>query len=487
MPPAAGAVVEPKVTSDRTIDTYSVEGIIRDIFKGKNTPQEKAIALFDFQRRMVYHVNADMYGDNRDFMKCYNVYGHNLCGSQATTAVELARLAGCFEDARVVCVPGHTFYELKYDGKWHTFDTMMNFYVFRDKEKTDIANLDEIKENPDIVLKAVEEGRACPGFLHCGDDPKLFTKGRQSVLNYTCKPSEDLMKYKMVRGESWTRHYFPQFEAPSWCRPLKDGVGPYHGCGGRDDKDPVGFPWWEPYLIKKYGKVSRSYRHWATGFWEYAPDLSGDAAIKDVQSNGITVSGGAIRAAEAGKPGDFLYDLARCPWLIVNGKLTAKVTKGAAGDVVRISAGPTPQQLKEVWVAKDVGAAAVDVDLFAGALQKKAWNCAIKIEIKAADPAQTGVSDLCVKLGFMHNYPASPMLLPGTNKIRFECKDGPKDAKLFLTYSWFDVEKDEGQPTYKAEANKHVQEITTSPFEYVIKTPETKKFPKMEFIRLECR
>ncbi|MCX7804352.1 MAG: hypothetical protein N3A38_04085, partial [Planctomycetota bacterium] len=182
-----------------------------------------------------------------------------------------------------------------------------------------------------------------------------------------------------------------------------------------------------------------------------------------------------------------LYNLARCPWLVLNGRLTAKVVKGAADDIVRISAGPTPQQLKEVWSAKDAGESAVDVDLFAGALQKKAWSCAVKIEIKAADPARTGVSDLRVKLGFMHNYPASPMLLPGENKIRFECKDGLKNARLVLTYSWFDVEKDEGQPTYKTEASRHVQEITASPFEYVIKTPGTKKFPKMEFIRLECR
>ncbi|MFH1022302.1 MAG: hypothetical protein V1809_02830 [Planctomycetota bacterium] len=483
-----GAVVNPKVTSNRTADTYSVESIVQEIVKDRKTAQEKAIALFDFQRRVVYHVNADMYGDHRDFMKSYNVYGHNLCGSQATTAVELARRMRCFEEARVVCVPGHTIYELKYDGKWHTFDTMMNFYVFADKEKTHIANLDEMKENPDLLLKAVEEGRACPGFLHCGDDPKMFTQGRESIADYQFKPTEDLMKYTMLRGESWTRHYLPQFDAPDWCRPLKGGVGPYHGCGGRDDKDPVGFPYWEPYLIPKYGKVSRSYRHWATGFWEYAPDLSNDTAIKDARAKDVAVSGGALRAAGANKPGEFLYNLAHCPWLLVNGKLTAKVTKGAAGDVVKISAGPNPGSLKEVWSAKDAGESTVDVDLFADALPKKAWNCAVKIEIQAADPSTTGVADLRVKLGFLHNYPATPMLLPGENTIKVECDPaGLKDAKLVLTYSWFEVDKDEGQPTYKAEAKKRVQEVTASPTGFAITTPATRKFPKMEFIRLDCR
>lgn len=483
---AFGAVVNPKVTTDRTVDTSSTESILKFVLKDKKTPQEKAIALFEFQRLMVYHVNAELYGDNRDYMKSYNVYGCNLCGSQATTATELARKAGCFEDQRVICVPGHTIYELKYDGKWHTFDTMMNFYAFTDAGKTNVAVLEELKANPDIALKAVAEGRACPGYLHCGDDPKTFTGGRQGILNYRAAPSEDLCKYTLHRGESWTRHFEPKFPAPAWCQPLKGNVGPYHGCGGRDDKDSVNFPYWEPYLIKSYGKVSRSYRHWVTGSWEYAPDLKSEAAIKDVQAKGVTAAGGALRAAAANAAGEFVYELAHCPWLLVNGKLTAKVTKGDAADVVKISAGPDAKSLKEVWSAKDAGESTVDADLFGD--MKRAWNWVVKIEIKAADPAKTGVSDLLVKLGFIHNYPSAPMLLPGANQVAVECDPATlKDAKLAVTYSWFDVQADKDGPTYKAEARSETKEVTASPTTFTITTPATKKFPKMDFIRLECK
>ena len=175
---ALAGVAEPKITTDRTIDTSSPDAIVAALLKDKKPAQDKALALFEFQRRMVYHVNADMFGDHRDFMKSFNVYGCNLCGSQATTAVELARAMKCFEEARVVSIPGHTIYELKYDGKWHTFDTMMNFYVFTDDQKTDIANLDELKANPKLALDGVKDGRACPGYLLCGDEPKGFTGGR---------------------------------------------------------------------------------------------------------------------------------------------------------------------------------------------------------------------------------------------------------------------------------------------------------------------
>lgn len=483
---ARAGIIEPRITTDRTVDTSSPEAILRDVLKGRTNCQEKAIALFDFQRRMVYHVNADLYGDNRDYMKSYNVYGCNLCGSQATTATELARKAGCFEDARVVCVPGHTIYELKYDGKWHTFDTMMNFYVFTDAAKTNIANLDELKANADLAVKAVAEGRACPGYLLCGDAPTTFTGGRSSVLPYRCPPTDNQMAYTLHRGESWIRHFSPQFEAPKWCQPLKGGVGPYHGCGGRDDKDSISFLYWEPYLVRNYGKVSRSYRHWATGYWEYTPDLHNANAIQDAQVTGITAADGVLRPTEAGKTGEFVYELKHCPWLLVNGRFTANVAKGDAGDVVRISAGPTAASFKEVWSATNAGEASVDIDLFANAIEKRAWNCAVKIEINAADPAKTGVTVPHVKLGFIHNYPASPMLLPGDNHIKVECQpDSLKDSKLKLTYSWLDVKADKDGPTYKAETNSVSREIAGSSTEFTIKAPETKHFPKMESIRLE--
>jgi len=485
---AMGGVAEPRVTSDRTVDTSSVGAIVQALVRDKKTAQDKALALFEFQRLMVYHVNADMFGDHRDFLKSYNVYGCNLCGSQATTAVELARKMGCFEEARVVSVPGHTIYELKYDGKWHTFDTMMSFYAFADAAKTDVADLDQLKAHPGLATQAVAEGRACPGYLLCGDAPATFTGGRQGVNDYRCAPTDDQMKYTLLRGESWTRHFTPQFDAPTWCRPL-GGTGPYHGCGGHDDHDAANFLYWEPYLLKSFGKVSRSYRHYATGYWEYAPDLSGPAGIADARSSGLAVADGALRPAQAGQPAEFVYTLAHCPWLIVNGRVTATVEKGAADDVVRLSAGPDAANLKEIWTARDTGESAVDADLFAAAIARKSWSAVVKVEMKAADPARTRLRQFHVKLGFLHNYPASPMLLPGENKIRVECKpDGLKDSRLALTYSWFDVDKDrDGQPTYQAAVQTRTQAVTQSPTDFTIKTPETKHFPKMDFIRLECR
>ncbi len=489
---AAAVVVNPKVTTDRTVDTSSPDSILKAVLKGKTTPQEKAIALFEFQRLMVYHTDSEKcFGGgkklNRDLMKSYNVFGCNLCGSQATTMVELAKKAACFEDQRVVSVPGHTIYELKYDGKWHTFDTMMNFYAFTDAAKTHIADLDELKANPDIAVKAVAEGRACPGYLLCGDTPTTFTKGRLAVLDYTYKVSEDQMNYSLCGGESWTRHFTPQFEAPAWCRPLV-GAPPHHGCGFRDEKDPINFAYWEPYSIKKISsKAAISYRHWATGYWTYVPDFSDTGALKDADAKGVVAAGGVLRAAAPNQAGTFVYNLKHCPWLLVNGKVLAKATKGNAADIVKISVGATAETLQEVWSASAEGESSAAVDLSASLAPKGLWNYVVKVEITAADPAKTGVSEFGVNLGFVHNYPASPMLLPGANKIKLECApESLKGAKLELTYSWFEVAKDKDKPEYATTAKTETKEIAGSPTEFAITTPATKRFPKMDFIRLEC-
>jgi hypothetical protein len=78
------------------------------------------------------------------------------------------------------------------------------------------------------------------------------------------------------------------------------------------------------------------------------------------------------------------------------------------------------------------------------------------------------------------------MLLPGDNKIKVECKDLPKDVKVALTYSWFGVDKDDWQ-SWKTAAQTRTQAVTQSPAEFMIQAPATKHFPKMDFIRLECR
>ena len=44
-----------KVTTDTSIDCSSVQTIARDLLRGKETDEQKAIAIWYFVRRLLYH------------------------------------------------------------------------------------------------------------------------------------------------------------------------------------------------------------------------------------------------------------------------------------------------------------------------------------------------------------------------------------------------------------------------------------------------
>jgi hypothetical protein len=58
------------------------------------------------------------------------------------------------------------------------------------------------------------------------------------------------------------------------------------------------------------------------------PDFSDAGVVKDGDAKGVVAAGGVLRAAAANQAGEFVYNLKHCPWIIVNGKVVAKVTKG---------------------------------------------------------------------------------------------------------------------------------------------------------------
>ena len=111
--PAHAAVRGAWVTTDRTVDCSSFESIARDLLKPDMSDEEKAIAMYNFFRLRVYHYRN--LPESREPLKTINILGNTLCGSQGTCMKGL--LASIGMKARVVSHPGHTFYEVFYDGQ----------------------------------------------------------------------------------------------------------------------------------------------------------------------------------------------------------------------------------------------------------------------------------------------------------------------------------------------------------------------------------
>ena len=90
---AVETVVNPWVTTDKYVDTSSLDAIVKSIVKEGMTEEQKALAFYHWYRRMLFH-HRFMGGDRRDVLKVLNSYGCNLCGSQAAVFVILLQKAG---------------------------------------------------------------------------------------------------------------------------------------------------------------------------------------------------------------------------------------------------------------------------------------------------------------------------------------------------------------------------------------------------------
>src|SRR5262249_47414804 len=128
-----------KVTTDRSIDSSSLETIVKQVIarSGARTNDEKAIALYEYLHHTIFHYSyaGEPGPQTIGPLKIINVYGWSLCGGQHTVLKALYETAGW--ECRYVgwSDPGHTTIEVKYDGRWHYFDVFLKCYFWSKDKK----------------------------------------------------------------------------------------------------------------------------------------------------------------------------------------------------------------------------------------------------------------------------------------------------------------------------------------------------------------
>jgi hypothetical protein len=396
--PLRAAVENFKVTTDRSVDTTSLESIVRDVTAraGAKTNDAKAIALYDWLHEAIFHKACPEETKPQSVgpLKVLNVYGWGLCGSQHTVLKALYETAGW--ECRYVgwSDPGHSTIEVKYDGRWHYFDVFLKCY-FWSKDKTHIASQDEIAADPSLVLDAVKDGRTARSHLCCGDTPEGILSG---------------IKSRKVIGDSkgWGKvtwrdeGYSPVLRLPcgstlrlEWKAEENgyavSGGTPQHSCGNKDFRnDPVLGP-----VLEHYGV-----RSWSNGRFTYTPDFSQSADVTDIAMTGAKASGG---------------------------KLTATEGKGAA--IFRL---PLPY----AWVRAEVQAAFDgDGQLCAAgdisSLVKQNYDVSLRAEFADA------LKSLSVTAVVEHNRGVLPYLMPGTNNVTVPIGGKlPPGAAATVSFAW---------------------------------------------------
>jgi len=408
------AVVNPLVVTDKSIDCSTVEHILARIIRKDMTDEAKVLACYNWVRRVIYHGDGPIqYAYN--FHNMVNIFGHGSCLRQTTPMWVLLDRLGY--KCRSCAVSGHHLIEVQYGGQWHLFDPHTTFYVYDRSKPAVIASIDQVKADPTLASDAVKEGRACPGFLLCGDSVSMFTDAKAFQITgdfpeakkYTPVIQEPFGRISLRRGESYVRTWMP---GPHWfiANAWRKGLPPSHGCGiSRDGTDTVNLPLYEPHA------AGRAYRHSGVGYLLYAPDLAtdhyADAVVRQTNVQpGKAGDAAGLWSAKLGEPAEIIFSVG-CPYVITAGEL--KLTRLGKGEITASVSNDQGKAWKPVALKAEGNAvAATFVEEVDGSFQGY-W-------LKLAIPDATGFAGLELKSHFELNPYSLPYLVPGKNEVAVE-------------------------------------------------------------------
>jgi hypothetical protein len=334
--------------------------------------------------------------------------------------------------------------EVHYGGAWHCLDPHMTFYVYNRASPRAIASVAELQEDATLAGEAVREGRAGPGFLLCGDAPTWFSGKTGWLLDHPFTPhlggDEEFGALRLRRGERYVRTWSVGRYLHSHA--FLDRYAPYHTCGLESDcKDPVNFPFWEPYAWED-GQAA-SYRHAGSGFLEYAPDLRGggwrEAAVRHANLTGDReTTRPGLHPVEGGIESEVVFSVS-CPYVLTGGALELAGRIGERGDRVTVSIarkpgpGATERQWKEVLSCADAGGFEQKVDL-SSHVEGSFDGYWLRVAIQAKRPEKTGLDSLRLRSDFQLNPYALPQLLPGKNRLLVTAARADAPWKLRLAW-----------------------------------------------------
>ena len=450
------SVVNPHVSTDRSVDCSTAERILEDLITEGMTDEQKVLAVFHWIRRVLYH------GDGPeelafDFHKMVHVLGNGSCLRQTAPLAHLLSRLGY--ESQSWMHDGHHMIQVKYGDRWHCIDPHMNFIAYDRSDPPQIASIAQLRADSTLAWNAREENRAGPGYLLCGDSPGFFT-GSGTWVNEggwpTVTVQEPFGGVTLRRGESYVRSWLPgpYHYKKAW----KFDYPAYHTCGPQDEKDAVNWPLYEPHAYVVNG--IKAYRHWGAGRFQYSPDLKSDHYLDAVISrdNLTHHSARGLVAVDPQKQAVAVFSV-NCPYVITAGELVLE-TGGDGRVVAAVSA-----DRGETW--QPVEFARVGGNYLAGKFEDEVNGSWEGYLLKLTIEGGASVELLALESHFQLNPYSLPCLAPGANTVRVEADrfDSP------LTLEWRYAE---GPDWKKVRSARHT---FSAPGEFSIQV-EGKKYPR---------
>ena len=435
-----GFVRQVKILADKAPDCSSREALVESVTRGCKTNDEKAIAIYNAYRLLIYHRQYPGERGGVAALKLFNVYGWSLCGGQHAALSSLWVTAGWKH--RFLGWSGHTTVEAFYDDQWHYFDTFLKFYCWKKDanapggrtvaSQADIANTPSLV-NDDLVY---DTGRrvwypkdnryeiigdkanwTAPAMLICGDSaPGVISgcKGRNPGGPNTgwkgIKHAEDGYNTNVNLAPGYSLELmWKSIEGAHWFNGRK--YVPIHSCGDKDYRNcPALGPVLEPYHYLN----SRGARRYSNGRLLVRPDLTDAAFLSSLAAkDNVKVADGALVPADAAKPASITVWL-QLPYIMTRAYGQAEGVESAE---ISTDGGKTFR--------------AVELKDFSDAVGGK---YAAQLKLGFSKP----LKNLKLEVLVQHNRCAVPYLSPGANKITVSVADAKAlgDNKLVLTYAY---------------------------------------------------
>jgi hypothetical protein len=306
------AVVNPRVTTDSTIDCSSAEAVVKQITKPDMTDEQKAVACWRFMLDHYYHwyppKEECVPEFVRDFAKAVNSYGFGPCFVNAPVLTDLWEACG-FE-TRSYTITGHSIPEVKYGGAWHMLDA--DARGWHRKDDGQIASVEELSGDAKLLTDPKE--KSDPFYPFGAPDAAvkpLEPWGPASKMMDLYLSKKD--NYQYNRRAVMGHPMFLTLRSGEKITLSAANEGKWYKFGAMPDTAVASGPI----------NVSKEFTY-GNGHLTYKPDLKTAAAAELLWlgSKNVKVDGGKIGAEKEGEPAVAVFRV-WCPYVLVEAKVAA--------------------------------------------------------------------------------------------------------------------------------------------------------------------
>ncbi|MCG3179071.1 MAG: hypothetical protein BIFFINMI_01402 [Phycisphaerae bacterium] len=391
-------VVNPRITTDSSIDCSSVQSVLAQIIKPGMTDEQKARACWEFMLDHFYHWwppdEADAGGNVRDFAKAINSYGFGPCFVCAPVETDLWAAAGY--KTRCWTITGHTIPEIFYGDAWHMLDA--DGRGWHRKADGQIASVEELSKDLKLFTEPAE--RSAP----------YYPEGLPYEVHKQYEfwgPASKISDLYLSRKDNYAFN-----ERAVYGHPMFVDLRPGETLT-LNDANAGKFVKWAKYPKEKPAGPQEEVRRKTTygnGTLVWRPDLktiSRDDLLWAGSEN-VKLADGRLVAVDASKPAVAVFRVF-CPWVLVEAK--ALVTD-LAGSPLKLEVSTDGGRTWGDAEAKDVASGIIAYDV----------NLSPRIEGRYEYLLRATLGDGTIdSLSFANTFQIAPLSLPrlkpGKNKV----------------------------------------------------------------------